>query len=106
MTRLVVSLAILSLPVWPQLQSNELKHVMTTTPGGLKLQMVALNVDKDWASSIVHLKGDVRVHIYPAEQHPKSATTIHADAVDVNEIAGEVSPVGNVRVSVEPLNQN
>jgi lipopolysaccharide assembly outer membrane protein LptD (OstA) len=112
MKRFVLGIAIAcAMAIVPQLAvsqsgtSNDaqgLKHVLTTMPDGKgRIRIAATRIDKDWASSVVHLKGDVRVEIWTTTRYPGHATVLYADEVDYHENTGEISPRGNVRLMVE-----
>jgi lipopolysaccharide assembly outer membrane protein LptD (OstA) len=78
--------------------SQEVKHILTTMPSGARLTIAANTIDKDWTSSIIHLKGNVLVEVW-AKNSPK-ITILHADEVDYNETTGKLSPRGNVDLIV------
>jgi lipopolysaccharide assembly outer membrane protein LptD (OstA) len=102
----IVSIAaIVSIPVRSQTggaDAKDAKHILTTMPQGQgRLTLTALNIDRDWASSTVHLKGDVRVEIWTSPKNERTVTVLRADEVDYNEITGKLSPRGNVAITVE-----
>jgi lipopolysaccharide assembly outer membrane protein LptD (OstA) len=78
------------------------KYMLTTMPEGKgRLRLVAYSIDRDLASSVVHLKGSVRAEIWATAKNPGQAMVLRADEVDYNEITGEICPHGNVRVTLE-----
>jgi len=80
------------------------KHMLTTMPNGKgRLRLVADSIDKDWAASTVHLKGDVRAEIWTAPKNVREAMFLSADEVDYNESTGAISPRGNVRLTVDDI---
>jgi lipopolysaccharide assembly outer membrane protein LptD (OstA) len=112
MNRLVVRLAILSATIIiPQAavsqsatgtNSDEIKSIIVPMPRGL-VRAEARDIDKEWSPSIVHLKGNARVRIYTATKDPRGAIVMQADEVDLNQTTGEISPRGNVRLTVEGI---
>jgi lipopolysaccharide assembly outer membrane protein LptD (OstA) len=83
-------------------RGQDLKHILTAMPDGKgRLRLAATSVDTDWAASIVHLKGNVRVEIWTTAKNPGQAMVLRADEVDYHENTGEISPRGNVRLTVE-----
>ena len=78
------------------------KHMLTTMPEGKgRLRLLANSINRDWASSVVHLKGNVRVEIWTTAKNPGQAVVLRADEVDYNESTGEISSRGNVRLKLE-----
>ena len=69
-------------------------------PRGL-ISAQADEIDKDWCSRIVHLKGNARVRIYTSTKDPHGVMVMRADEVDLNESTGDISPRGNVRLTIE-----
>jgi lipopolysaccharide export system protein LptA len=82
--------------------STEAKHIVVPVPKGL-INAEANEVDKDWASHIVHLKGNAYVRIYTVNKDPRGAINLRADEVYINESSGEISPQGNVRLNVDEI---
>jgi lipopolysaccharide assembly outer membrane protein LptD (OstA) len=81
---------------------QDLKHVLTAMPDGKgRLRLEATHIDKDWTASVVHLKGNVRMEIWTTAKNPGQAMVLRADEVDYHENTGEISPRGNVRLTVE-----
>jgi lipopolysaccharide assembly outer membrane protein LptD (OstA) len=79
----------------------ELKHMAMAMPDGKgRFRMQADNIDKDWAGSVVHLKGNVRFEIW-ATKNVREATVLRADEAEYYLKTGEISPHGNVRLTVE-----
>ncbi len=80
--------------------SAETKYIRVPMPKGL-VSAQADEIDKDWNSRIVHLKGNARVRIYTATKDPHRAMVMRADEVDLNETTGDISPRGNVRLTID-----
>ncbi len=80
-------------------ESHDKKHMLTTMPNGTGLRLTANSIAKEWVPSIVHLKGDVLVEIWTKNAH--NVTVLRADEVDYNETTGELSPRGNVGLTVK-----
>lgn len=81
---------------------TEVKSILVPMPRGL-VRAEALDIVKEWSPSVVHLKGNARVIIYTATKNPRGVVVMQADAVDLNETTGEISPRGNVRLAVEDI---
>jgi lipopolysaccharide assembly outer membrane protein LptD (OstA) len=79
-----------------------IKHIVVPMPKGL-VNAEARNIEKDWTPPIVHLKGNAYVRIYTATKSPRGAVTMRADEVDLNQTTGEISPRGNVRLTVDDI---
>ncbi|MBV9938620.1 MAG: hypothetical protein JO150_08965 [Acidobacteriaceae bacterium] len=96
------TIAIISVPVFSQTSSStdaqDAKHVLTTMPNGSRLTLVANSIDKEWAASIVHLKGNVLVEIWT--KNSPHVTVLRANEVDYDETTGKLSPRGNVSLTV------
>ena len=78
--------------------TQERKHIGTTMPNGTPLTFVANSIEKNWVTSVVHLKGDVLVEIH-ASKSP-TVTVLHADEVDYDANTGDLTPRGNVNLTV------
>jgi lipopolysaccharide assembly outer membrane protein LptD (OstA) len=87
----------------PQSAANvglqDVKH-MAMPDGKGRVRMAADNIDKDWAASVVHLKGSVTLEIW-ASKGSQEATVLRADEVDYNLKTAQISPRGNVQLRVE-----
>jgi len=79
---------------------TEAKHIVVPMPKG-RISAQADEIDKDWSSLIVHLKGNARVRIYTATKDPHGVMIMRADEVDLNQSNGDISPRGNVRLTIE-----
>jgi len=82
--------------------SAEIKSVPVPMPNGL-VRAEAREINRDWAPPMVHLKGDANVRIYTATKNPRGVIVMRADEVDINQTTGEISPRGNVRLTVEDI---
>ena len=105
MNRLVIPLALASaMTMLCQAPSGarptETKYILVPMPKG-RVSAQADEIDKDWSSRIVHLKGNARVRIYTSTKDPHGVMVVRADEVDLNESTGDISPHGNVRLSIE-----
>jgi lipopolysaccharide assembly outer membrane protein LptD (OstA) len=80
----------------------EVKHADVPMPKGL-VRAEALDIVKDWKPPVVHLQGNATVRIYTATKAPRGAVTLHADAVDLDQTTGEITPRGNVHLTIEEM---
>ena len=81
---------------------TDAKYMLTTMPEGKgRLRLVANSIDRDWGSSVLHLKGSVQVEIWTTAKNPGQAMVLRADDVDYNETTGEISSRGKVRFTLE-----
>jgi len=80
---------------------TELKEVSTTLPNGEPITMSALNIDRTWEPSTTHLSGNVQVLIRESIKAGNRFIVIRADEATLDEKSGELTPLGNVRVSQE-----
>jgi lipopolysaccharide assembly outer membrane protein LptD (OstA) len=94
----ICQVAVCQVPTAPN--STETKYVIVPMPKG-RVNAHADEVDKNWTSHIVHLKGNANVRIYTDTKDPRGVVVMHADEVDLNESTGDISPRGNVRLTVE-----
>ncbi len=83
--------------------SEGTKYIAVPIPRG-RVSAQANEIDKEWSPRIVHLKGNARVRIYTATKDPHGVIVMLADEVDLNETTGEISPHGNVRLTVDEIN--
>lgn len=81
---------------------DEIKSIVVPMPKGI-VRAEANDIDKEWNPRIVHLKGNARVRIYTATKAPRGAIVMQADEVDLDQTTGEISPRGNVRLTVEDI---
>ncbi len=105
MNRLVVPLALASAMTMmcqtpSAASSTETKYILVPMPKG-RVSAQADEIDKDWSSHIVHLKGNARVRIYTSTKDPHGVMVMRADEVDLNENTGDISPRRNVRLTIE-----
>ena len=101
----VIALAMQAAP--PQNEAlpshNEPKQVMTTVAEtGDSVRMSALQIDKDWADSTVHLSGQVRLVVGKFSASGIHAMVITADEATLNERTGEITPSGHVQIAPYP----
>ncbi len=82
---------------------TELKQVPATLPGGEPIRLSALNIDRNWSTSITHLKGNVRVEIRETVRSSNRFIVVRADEATYNAITGELIPSGNVHITQEEL---
>ena len=76
---------------------TEMKQVMTTVADtGDSVRMYALQIDKSWTDSIIHLTGKVRLVVRKLPASGSHAIVITADEATLNERTGEIIPSGNV----------
>jgi hypothetical protein len=80
----------------------EIKSVPVPMPNGL-VRAEAREIQRDWAPPVVHLRGDAKVRIYTATKDPRRVMVLRADEVDINQNTGEISPRGNVKLTVEEI---
>lgn len=82
------------------LSQTELKQVMTTVADtGDAVRMSALQIEKNWTDSSIHLTGQVRLVVGKFSASGSHAMVITADEATLNERTGEVIPSGHVRVA-------
>lgn len=81
---------------------DEIKSILVPMPKGL-VRAEANDIEKDWTPPIVHLKGNARVRIYTTTKAPRGVIVMQANEVDLNQTTGEISPHGNVRLTVEDI---
>jgi lipopolysaccharide assembly outer membrane protein LptD (OstA) len=79
---------------------TQAKHIVVPMPKG-RVYAEADEIDKNWSSHIVHLKGNVHVKVYTATKDPRGAMVMQAEEVDLNESTGDISPRGDVRLTIE-----
>jgi lipopolysaccharide assembly outer membrane protein LptD (OstA) len=85
---------------------TEFKHVMTTVADtGDPVRMSALQIDKNWTDSTIHLTGQVRLVVGKFSGSGSHAMAITADEVTLNEKTGEILPSGTVRITPYPYHQ-
>lgn len=80
----------------------EIKHLSVPMPKGL-VRAEAFDIVEDWAPPVVHLKGSARLRIYTSSQNPRGAIVLQADAVDLDQTTGKITPHGNVRLAVDEV---
>ena len=81
----------------------ELKQVMTTVADtGDPVRMSALQIEKSWSDSTIHLTGQVRLVVGKFSGSGSHALVITADEATFSERTGEVIPKGNVRITPYP----
>lgn len=80
----------------------EIKHLSVPMPKGI-VRAQALDISEDWTPPVVHLKGNVRVRIYPSSQNRRYAIVLQADAVDLDQTTGKITPHGNVQLTVDEI---
>ncbi len=97
---LMCQVAVCQLPAAPN--RAEAKHMIVPMPKG-RANAEADQIDKDWTSHIVHLKGNASVAIYTETKNPREIIVMHADELDLNETTGDIAPRGNVRLTVEDI---
>ena len=82
----------------------DLKQISTTLPESSDaIRMTALSIDRDWTTSMVHLKGSVRVDMQQFSRSGHRLLVIRADEADYNGKTGELVPRGNVRITQEEI---
>lgn len=82
---------------------SEPKQVMTTVAEtGDSVRMSALQIDKSWADSAIHLTGQVRLLVGKFSASGIHAMVITADEATLNERTGEITPSGHVRITPYP----
>ena len=87
----------------PPLPPTEIKQVMTTVADtGDSVRMYALQIEKSWTDSSIHLTGKVRLVVGKLSASGSHAIVITADEVTLNERTGEIVPSGNVRIALYP----
>lgn len=85
------------------LSPTELKQVMTTVADtGDAVRMSALQIEKNWTDSTIHLTGQVRLVVGKFSASGGHAIVITADEATLNERTGEIIPNGHVRVAPYP----
>jgi lipopolysaccharide assembly outer membrane protein LptD (OstA) len=84
----------------PASSQAEIKLISVPMPNGI-VRAQALDIVEDWAPSVVHLKGNVRVRIYTSSQNPRDAVVLQADSVDLDQTTGKITPHGNVQLTVD-----
>ena len=67
----------------------------------VRLRAEARDIIEEWTPPVVHLKGNARLRIYTATKDPHGVLVMQVDEVDLNQITGEITPRGNVRLAVE-----
>jgi len=77
------------------------KEVQTTLPGSEPIRMRAISIDRNWDTSMTHLRGDVEITVRVMQKDAERRLVIHADEAEVNEKSGEITPSGHVRITVE-----
>jgi len=77
------------------------KEVLTTLPSDEPIRMRAVNIDRNWDTSMTHLKGDVEITIRVAQKDGERRVVIRADEASVDEKSGEITPTGRVRITME-----
>jgi lipopolysaccharide assembly outer membrane protein LptD (OstA) len=82
-------------------RETELKEVSTTLPNGEPITMRALNIDRTWEPATTHLTGNVQILIRETIKAGNRFVVIRADEASFNEKSGELTPIGNVRVTQE-----
>jgi lipopolysaccharide assembly outer membrane protein LptD (OstA) len=100
-----LAMVIVSQVALPQSAANtdnpDVKHIAMAMPDGKgRVRMAADNIEKDWAASVVRLKGSVKMEIWAAKGS-REATVLRADEVDYDLKTAQISPRGNVRLTVE-----
>src|SRR5277367_1480260 len=83
----------------PTASSPEVKYILVPMPKG-QVRAEASEIARDWNPPIVHLKGNAKVTIRTATKDPRGEIVLQADAVDLNQTTGQISPRGNVRLAV------
>ncbi len=81
---------------------DEIKRLSVPMPKGI-VRAEALDIIEDWAPPVVHLKGKVRVRIYASSQARRGAIVLQADAVDLDQTTGTITPYGNVSLTVAEI---
>ncbi len=77
---------------------SEIKHVSTTLPRSHQpIHMSAMSIERDWSTSVTHLKGNVLVYI----RGDNNYIVIRAEEASYNPNTGELIPSGNVRITQE-----
>jgi lipopolysaccharide assembly outer membrane protein LptD (OstA) len=96
-------LAIVSIAALPKngIDTKAMHMVMSLPDGKGKFALVAEHIDREWATNIDHLSGNVRVEIHTAAKNERTAMIVRADQVDYNANTGEFSAAGNVRFTLE-----
>ncbi len=79
-----------------------LKHLSVPMPKGL-VRAEALDIVEDWSPPVVHLKGNAKMRIYTSSQNPRGAIVLRADAVDLDQTTGKITPHGNVQLTVDEV---
>jgi lipopolysaccharide assembly outer membrane protein LptD (OstA) len=80
---------------------SELKHFAITLPSGEPVRFTAMDISRNWDTSVIHLKGAVKAEIRESVKAGSRYLVIHADEVSYDEKTGELIPSGNVRVAQE-----
>jgi lipopolysaccharide assembly outer membrane protein LptD (OstA) len=86
----------------PRDRNMEIKSVPVPMPKGL-VRAEAFDIVKDWNPPIVHLKGNAKVRIYSTAKAPRGVIVLQADVVDLNQTTGDITPRGNVRLTIEDI---
>ena len=70
--------------------ASELKHFAITLPSGEPVLFAALDINRKWDESVIHLKGDVKAEIRESVKAGNRYIVISADEASYDEKTGEL----------------